>query len=108
MSTMNAAMNSAAPMNVFFLSTLQGVFPRGRRHGVMAARVKGRALDHAARGEPGAPERTMRPHRFGCVVGARGIKPAAARRPEYDRQDRRGGPLVDPDQADRGGRGESR
>ena len=104
--TRNAATNSSAPMNVFFLSTgCLALAPPGRRHGVVAAGVKGGALDEAPGREPAAPQRAVGPHRLGGVLGARRIEPAPAGRPEEDRQERGRGPLVHPDQADRGRRG---
>src|SRR5580692_1740229 len=105
MRTANAAMKSAAPMNVFFLSTLLEVM---RRHGVVAARVQRRALEHAERGEPGAPEGPVRRHGLGGIVRAGRVEAAAAGRAEYHGKHRRGRPLVDADEPDCGGRGEAR
>src|ERR1700722_3098349 len=105
MRTANAAMKSAAPMKVFFLSTLLEVM---RRHGIVAARVKRRALKHPARGDPRAPEGPVPRHALGGVVRAGRVEAAAAGRAEYHRKHRRGRPLVDADEPDGGGRGEAR
>jgi len=77
--------------------------PRGRRDGVVTARMEGRALDDAARRKIGAPEGSVDGHGLGGVVRAGRIKSAAVRRPEDRGEHGRGRGLIDPDQADRRG-----
>src|ERR1017187_6499175 len=62
-----------------------------------AGALVGTALGEAARGEPRAGESAMLADGVGRIVGARGRKPAAARRPEQCGQGRRQRPLVEPD-----------
>jgi hypothetical protein len=66
--------------------------------------MEGRALDDAPGRKKCALEHPVGHDRLGGIVGACRVKPAAAVRPENDREDGRGRPLVDPDKADCGGR----
>lgn len=69
--------------------------------------MKGRAFEKASCGKPSALQGAVGKEGLHRVVGAGGIEAASAGWTEEDRQERRGGPLIDPDQGNSRGGGKA-